>query len=185
MPAPKIVPKEKILNAAFRIVRRGGMSALNARSLSKELGCSTRPIYLSFGGMDEVKAAVMGKIDRTWCERLEREVKAGKYPEYKTYGMGYVKFAREERELFKCLFMSSRDERLRLGGNTEAVLQSLQTAAGIDRSTAERFHFESWVFVHGIATMIATGYLDLDEDTVSALITDMFTGLKARFIGGN
>ena len=43
------------------------------------------------------------------------------------------------------------------------------------------FHLEMWVMVHGIAVMLATGYLDLDEDTVSRMLTDAYQGLKKRF----
>ena len=33
---------------------------------------------------------------------------AGKYPVYKASGMAYIRFAKEERELFKLLFMRDR-----------------------------------------------------------------------------
>jgi hypothetical protein len=37
------------------------------------------------------------------------------------------------------------------------------------------------VYVHGIATMIATSYLEWDLDTVSEVLTDAYVGLKYRF----
>lgn len=66
------------------------------------------------------------------------------------------------------------------GGDISDVLRALTAGTGLTDDKAERFHAECWVFVHGIATMLATSYLDIDDETVSALLTDMFTGLKMR-----
>ena len=46
---------------------------------------------------------------------------------------------------------------------------------------AERFHLELWGLVHGTAVMLATGYLDLDEETVGGMLTDVYQGLKQRW----
>ena len=35
----------------------------------------------------------------------------GKYPPYKASGMAYIRFAKEEKELFKLLFMRDRSDR--------------------------------------------------------------------------
>jgi hypothetical protein len=40
---------------------------------------------------------------------------------------------------------------------------------------------EMWVYVHGIATMLATGFLDLDWDLVSKMITDAYQGLRKQY----
>ncbi len=183
MAAVKQIPKEKIIDAATELVRRSGMSALNARTLAKELGCSTRPIYLSFGGMEEVKSAVVENITRIYQGYLAREVQSGKYLPYKAYGMGYIRFAREEKELFSYLFMRNRskEEAGVDGGDIEDVLTAVTGSTGLDGESAKLFHFESWIFVHGIAAMAATSYAEFDEDTVQTLLTDMFTGLKTRF----
>ena len=58
MPAIKKVSREEILRAAEAVLRDGGFSAINARSVAKKLGCSTQPIYASFKNMEELKAAL-------------------------------------------------------------------------------------------------------------------------------
>ena len=40
---------------------------------------------------------------------------------------------------------------------------------------------EMWIYVHGIATMIATAYLEWDLDFISAALTDAYQGLRLRF----
>ena len=37
-----------------------------------------------------------------------------------------------------------------------------------------------WVFVHGVAAMFATGYLNWDWDTVSEMVSDVFKGLTSK-----
>ncbi len=183
MSAKKQVTRQRIIDGAYELVRKSGMSALNARSLAKWLGCSTRPIYLSFGGMDEIKGEVVKLINAVYQTYLQDEVERGIYPEYKAYGMGYIRFAREERQLFSYLFMRSRKDGKEApdGGDITNVLNSLSSATGLNGDLAERFHCECWVFVHGIATMLATSYVELDDETISVLISDMFIGLKARY----
>ena len=46
---------------------------------------------------------------------------------------------------------------------------------------ANLFHLEMWVCVHGIATMMATSYLNIEEELVSRMLSDYDLGLKNRF----
>ena len=43
------------------------------------------------------------------------------------------------------------------------------------------FHLETWSAVHGIAVMIATGFLELDGELISRMLSDVFQGLKKRY----
>jgi hypothetical protein len=38
-----------------------------------------------------------------------------------------------------------------------------------------------WAFVHGIATMFATGFLNLDWELISKILTDAYQGIKTQF----
>lgn len=181
MPAIKKVPRENIISAAVAIIREGGMAALNARSLSKKLNCSTRPLYLSFAGMGEIKAAAIERITEIYQSFLSNEAVSGKYPVYKSFGMGYIKFAMAEKELFSYMFMRKRAAGAPDDVDIEPVIAAVMRATGLSYEDAKLFHFESWIFVHGLAAMAASGFAVYDEQTVSMLLTDMFEGLKARF----
>lgn len=181
--AKKQVTRQMIVDGAYKLVQKSGMSALNARSVANALGCSTRPIYLSFDGMEELKKEVVKRITETYQSYLKREVESGALPQYKAYGMGYIRFAMEQKQLFSYLFMRSRvgEEEGYDGGDISEVIKSVSAATGLEGGAAERFHWECWIFVHGIATMLATSYLQLSDEDVSQLITDMFLGLKSRY----
>ena len=103
MPAKKIITKSTILQAAVKIVRQSGITALNMRTLAQECKCSTQPIYLSFSGIEELEKEVAKEVVGIFNGYIEREVASGKYPEYKAVGIGYIRFAKEEKELFKYL----------------------------------------------------------------------------------
>lgn len=180
MAAVKKFSEEAIVSAALELIREGGMNALNVRSLAGSLGCSTRPVYITFGSMDEVRARAVAQIKRTYEGYLKREAESGRYPPYKAYGMAYIRFAREEREFFKYLFMRDRTGE---SGEEDIsdIIAAVMKSTGLEEERAKLFHLESWIFVHGIAAMLATSYFALGEELISMMLTDMFEGLKTRF----
>ena len=97
--------------------------------------------------------------------------------------MAYIRFARQERELFKLLFMRDRSGEV-ITEDRESIaplIALIRKNLGISEEKAYRFHLEMWVYVHGIATMIATGYLDWDEEFVSKVLSDAYWGLIAHY----
>ncbi len=108
MPPSVKVTKEEIINATVDIVRKNGAQAINARTVAAVLNCSTQPIFSNFETMDELRFAVMEKADKIYNEYLSREIESEKFPAYKASGMAYIRFAKEEKELFKLLFMRDR-----------------------------------------------------------------------------
>lgn len=183
MPAKKQITREKILECALELVRERGMQGLNMRTLAQKCKCSTQPLYLSFSGVEEIKAE-LSKIILSVYDKFIRDVMAsGQYPEYKAIGMGYIGFARKEKELFKYLFMRSRKGENGMGEDRfDEDAMVIMKNHGLYEDDARRLHAEMWVFVHGIATMYATDYLDWDWDTVSMMLTDAYTGLSSRIV---
>ena len=64
------------------------------------------------------------------------------------------------------------------------LLDIIMTDLGLTEEDAYIFHIEQWIYVHGIASMIATDYLDWDEKFVSRALTDVYRGLKYRYTEG-
>lgn len=181
---PKIrITKAQILDAAVELVRQFGAEALNARELAKQLDCSTQPIFSNFENMEQLRNAVVDAAYRMHWQQVEQEIQLGKYPAYKASGMAYIHFAQQERELFKLLYMRNRTGETDVEDpETRHLIQGqLQEAMGMGEETAQRFHLEMWAVVHGFAVMAATGFLPLDEQLISASITDIYMGLKTRF----
>ena len=181
MPPKVKITKEDIIKTATELVRQNGEEAINARALATALGCSTQPIFSNFASMDELREAVVASGYDIYLSFLKKEFEEGRYPQYKAYGMAYIRFAEEERELFKFLFMCDR------GGKditptsdfTESV-EMIMKANSVSREKAELMHFEMWACVHGIATMLATSFLSLDRDRISEMLSDVYLGICLR-----
>lgn len=184
MPAKKQTTREDILNAAFSLVRESGFKNFNVREIAKRCSCSTQPVYLSFNSIAEIKAEVFKMACGEYEKFTQAEIARAEYPAYKAVGMAYIEFARREKELFKYLFMQEYPSRGdRRDGWYEDAVAMIMEKMGLSRSQAERLQAEMWVFVHGVGTMCATGYMDWDTETVSKMLTDVFCGVT-QFLRG-
>lgn len=183
MPPKCRFTREEIIQAALDLTAEKGVGALTARGLAQRLGSSAKPIFGLFANMEEVQQEVVKAANLRYQEYLRQDMSAGRYPPYKASGMAYIRFAREQKELFKLLFMRDRThEEKAVGDELEALLGLIQKNMGLSRDDAYRFHLEMWIYVHGIATMIATAYLEWDMDFISAALTDAYQGLRLRFL---
>ena len=183
MPAKKQITKEAVLETAFSMIRESGIGALNARDLAKKLSCSTQPIYQSFSGMEKLKAALVARATSLYRSYCDEEECSGRYPAFKASGMAYIRFAAEERELFKLLFMRdrSKEDIPPNEHNLDELIVQIQQLTGLDETGARLFHLEIWMITHGIATIMATAYLPFDLDLASRMLTDTYQGLLKQF----
>lgn len=179
-PKPKVT-RERIIRGAVEYLRKEG-GELSARALAGSIGISTQPVFSHFSSMEEVKKEALREIYALYEKKIEEEEKKGLWPTYKAAGMGYIRFAKEEPNLFKLLFMRNREK-----GETSAEDESFSQMRGLVEKTvglspeqADRFHFEMWTCVHGMASMIATGYLSLTEEEISQVLTDVYQALRGR-----
>lgn len=186
MPRKFMFTRDEIITAALKLVKTGGISALTARALGAELGSSSRPIFGLFKNMEEVQQEVLKAANDLYQSYLKEDMQKGIYPPYKASGMAYIRFAKEEKELFKLLFMRDRSHESKEENREEIrpLLELIQQGLGLNEEDAYLFHVEMWIYVHGIATMLATSYLEWDEMFISKVITDGFEGMKTRYMGG-
>lgn len=182
MPPKVKVTKNSIIDTTINLIRKEGEIAINARRIAKELNCSTQPIFSNFENMDVLLQNVRGEIKKIYESYLKEDMASGKYPPYKASGMAYIRFAREEKELFKILFMCDRkNEFIDDRESIKDILKIIENNLGINEEEALYFHLEMWIYVHGIATMIATSYLNFEENFISKLVTDAYVGIKHRY----
>ncbi len=187
MPRKFMFTREKVLAAALNLAREQGIAAVTARGLGEKLGSSSKPIFSLFENMEDVLSAVMEAADNLYQSYLKEDMASGKYPPYKASGMAYIRFAREEKELFKLLFMRDRTHE-NIGDDKEELkplLELIQQKLGLNEESAYLFHLKMWIYVHGIATMLATSYLEWDDEFISRVVTDGYEGLKTRYVEGN
>ena len=183
MPRKTVILKEDIIKTSVEIVRTSGPDALNARAVAKALGCSTQPVFSNFRNMQDLMDSVVGRSLELYDDFIKKEFGRNQgYPPYKTYGMGYIRFAMEESNLFKLLFMRDRrnEESSAEDKTFYEVIPLIMKALGLTEKEAQMFHLEMWTFVHGIAAMSATSYCSWDMEQASKALTDIYQGLILR-----
>ena len=166
MPAIKKASREEILRAAEAVLRDGGFSAINARSVAKKLGCSTQPIYCLFKNMEELKTALTQRAIAQHTQRVRESLRAhaGNDSRYSSYGMGFVQFAAEEKQLFRWLYLEGRqldpyqDDVL-----LPEVIEVIVDEFGYSEAVARSFHQDMIYFSYGLAILANTGHLHLKE----------------------
>lgn len=184
MPPKCKFTKEEIIQAALDIAREDGIKAITARALGAKLNASSKPIFSLFQNMEEVQQEVIKAANQLYQQYLTQDMTSGNYPIYKASGMAYIRFAEEEKKLFQLLFMCDRSNENTAAQTNELteIISIIQTNTGLSYDKAYLFHLEMWVYVHGIATMIATNYLKWEKEVVSLMLTDAYEGLKHRYL---
>lgn len=175
MPPTVRFTRESVLEAACRLVHRDGPAALNARAVARELGGSTQPIFRLFSGMEELNDAVLQHVSEAFFADMNRKVAASDRP-YLAMGLHYVRYALENPELFKLLFMRDRlsnGDYKREMEAYEELYRLLAEHMQITRDQAAAFYARTWVYIHGLAVAIATQYIPcMGEDEMVALLTE-------------
>ena len=189
MPPKVRITREELIAGTIAFWREKSPDEWNARSLARYLDISTQPIFSQFSGMEELKRASLGEALVFYQRFVESSMALGRWPAYKASGMAYVRFAREEPKLFRILFMRDRQEEKTVpdpvtDSVTEESLRIIAAQTGFDRAQAEMLHLEMWSCVHGIGVMFATGFLELSEEVVSRMLTDVYQGIVARMKKG-
>ena len=184
MPPKFKFTREQIVAAALEVTRKNGITGLTARGLAAELGSSAKPIFGLFQNMEEVQREVVSAANTLYQSYIKKGMADNEFPPYKASGIAYIQFAKEEKELFKLLFMRDRTGE-KIEENREEIrpiLDLIMKNLGIDENEAYFFHLELWLYVHGIATMIATNYLEWDIEFIDKALTDAYQGLKNRYV---
>ena len=120
MPPKVKFTKEEIVAAAVNVARRRGLASVTTRDIAAELGVSTRPIFTYFKSMDEVRAEIRAAAAACFGAYMDEGLRAP-VPFYGV-GMQYLRFAQQEPELYKVLFLSKE------AGGAMAAMRQLQDA---------------------------------------------------------
>ena len=177
MPPRVKITEEQILDAVFTLTRTKGFEVVNARSIAKELGCSTHPIFRIFKNMGELKVEFMLYVEKYYTDFITSNVIEG--DSFLSIGLAYVDFASKERNLFKMLFMSENFETndfMSLIENEEnqPIVSAIQEMVGVNEQKAKEIFINTWLYTHGIASMVATNNLSLTESRVEELLRSTF-----------
>lgn len=188
MVQPSVYSYEQIIQAAFELIREKGWSSISARAIAKKLGSSTMPIYSHVKSVDELENEL-----RKQARKLLKEYQKRKYTDQilLNIAFGYVVFARDEKNLFRFLYLD-KPEQINLEGMSimkEAFLSEFgpdspeaaellqMNQAGLDPMI--RY---SWIFTHGLAMLVNSGSMETDDD--KEILTMLMDAGEAFYILG-
>ena len=179
MPPKTRITEDMIIEAAVRVARRDGYEQINARTVAKELGCSTQPVMYHFSTIDSLKRAAFARADRLHGEYLMR-VSPGVDPVL-SIGLNYIRFAVEEPQLFRFLFQSGfvQENSLMEMVRSEAlepVLSVMRESAGLDAEQTRAVFLTVAMFAHGYASIIANKDLEYDEKLIAKHLEQTWNG---------
>lgn len=181
MPTIIRITKEMILNAAFDITRNEGIEKLSNREIAKKMNCSIRPIYYQFKNSEELYKALYNKINSYFYDFIMKNI-VDDIPHYKQIGINYIKFAQEETNLFKVLFMSpARDVPNTFVATDKngfaGVIDAIKLSTHLSEKDIKSFHTKMWIFVHGIATLTVSKSVKFTEEQIRDLLSQEFQAL--------
>ncbi len=203
MPPKAKITKEMIINAAFEVARADGAENVNARTVSKKLGCSTQPVMYHFAKIEDMKKAVYERADAFHTQylltvpseedALSYRAKPDEARPCEAYdirdarmgmlgiGLNYIRFAIEEPNLFRFLFQSgfvaeNSVSQMIDSEALEPVISVMQAAAALSREQAKKAFLMLSMFTHGYASLIANNAFEYDEETMKDHLEMAFRG---------
>ena len=176
MPPKVRFQKEEIVTAALNVARKEGIDSVTAREVAKELGVSVGPIFTWYETMEQLKTDVFIQAKRMYREYIERGL-AGPVP-FLGVGQQYLRFAREEPELYRLLFLRRPDSVS--GGAMEALKfsqdlarESLMRIYHMEAWMADCYFRDLWLVVFSFATLIVTDDCPYSDEEMSDVLTEV------------
>ena len=159
MPRKTQFTADDVVTAAFELTREKGLAGLSAPAVADKMGCSTMPIYSYFKNMqalqDEVVKKAWKMIMRYQAEKYTGDV-------WVDQAIGYVRFARNEKNLFKCMLAGNNPE-LRHEMHQKQWqylaerLEGYNGFDGLDDEQRTRVRYSRAMLSHGVAMSPNTG----------------------------
>ena len=181
MPASCKLEKNDIIKKAIIMVNKNGWESLNARDLAKSLKISTKPLYRIYNNMDEIKEDLYKEIYKQYDEFITSRVDNKKA--LVTLCVAYVEFAKLYKNLFISLFLSNNlkwnsiDDVLNEKWNQGAII-SMVNKNGYTFEDAKNLFMHLWLYANGLATLIATNKIDIDDKEIISRIVKIYKTLE-------
>ena len=171
--------RDEMIEKAVQVVRKQGIGALTAKSLANELGVSTQPVFTCFHTIEEVRREVVNAAKILYDDYV-KEGLCNDIP-FLGFGMHYIRFAKEEPELYRLLFLSTDQSEgnsafEEMNASLELVTDSMQETYHIDAKTAERYFRDMWLVAHSLATLIVTGSCPYTDQEIGRILTGFSIG---------
>ena len=180
MPPKSQITRQMVLEAGFKLIREYGIESLNVRRVASLLNCSTQPVMYCFSTVEELRNELYQKADSFHSEYL-LNLDMSSDNLLLSIGLNYIRFAHEEKHLFRFLFQTDKFSgagimQLMESEALDPMLAILQNEAGITIEQARGVFSQLFLTAHGIASLLANNSMEYDEMRFAQALTNAFYG---------
>jgi AcrR family transcriptional regulator len=155
-----------VIETAFALVRKDGWPGLSAAAVADKLGCSTMPIYSHFKNMGKLQDEVVIKGFELLHEYESKQYIGDAWIDQ---AIGYVHFAKKEKQLFMCMFDGRnlklhREMLFKHWQNLSELLEGYPAFKDLDDEQRMRIRYSRAMLSHGVATSVSMGYGEILEN---------------------
>ena len=176
MPPKVKYQKKDVVAAALNVAKRKGIDAVTAREVAKELNVSVGPIFTWFDSMDALKSDIYEQAKDIYRSYI---VKGLEEPiPFLGVWHQYMRFAREEPELYKLLFLTKPGAAN--GGAIEALKfsqdlarESIMRVYHMDAHQADCYFRDLWLISFSFATLAVTDDCPYTDEEIFAVGTEV------------
>lgn len=184
MAGKSVIDKKTLLKAAVNMVSSDGIDSINARSLAKAAGISTKPIYRIYHSLDDLIADVNEIIKKEYDEFIMKRV--DNKNALITVCVAYIEFAQMHKNYFRSMFLShnlkwtSVNDVLNEKWNQSTII-NLVNKHGLSFDEAKDLFMHVWLYANGLATLIASNELVIDNKEILIRIVKIYKELSKNF----
>lgn len=104
---------------------------------------------------------------------------------YKEFGRQFLNFARQEKELFRFVYLRRREpgETLLDDINFDETIRLLSQNLEMAPETARRMHHQMQIRCYGLGAMLATDYCELTQDQIESDLTEFYCIILRHYKG--
>lgn len=158
--APKtIFDKDTIVEAAFEIAKKSGMSSITTRNVAKRLGSSVAPIYVNFEAVEDLTEAVIKRIMAISNELIKKQTGSNSFDKI---GKASLAFAREYPVLFREFTMQPNEYMASYETMEKLLLETMaedEAMGDLTINEKKELLLKMRAFQIGLSVMIANGQI--------------------------
>lgn len=179
--------RKEIVETAFEMVRKNGWDGMTVPAVARTIKSSTMPIYSHFKNVRELQDAVYLKVVDMMLEFMSGEQTGDKWIDH---AIGYLEFAQQEEQLFRCLYDGRNLElsRSALDRWNDLLLEQLADYplfAGMNDELVQKIRYARYMLLHGMATNVNRWNALKDEKVrlkfLKVSTKALYDGIKSQY----
>ncbi|MBR4081234.1 MAG: TetR/AcrR family transcriptional regulator [Clostridia bacterium] len=180
MPPKSRITREMILEAAYDIARTQGAEQINARAVAAKLGCSTQPVLYHFDHVEDIRREVFRMANEYHGEFLMQS-RPDDDP-LLAMGLNYVRFAAQEKQLFRFLFQSDSFAGQSIADFIDApeaapMMAMFRKETGLSAEQTRRLFRTMMLLSHGCGSLLANNAMEYHEEEIAPMLETAFLSI--------